>query len=48
MDLVKRHTRYARQNGIHASPSVMVDGIVNDRIGSRDELETWLVEMGLG
>lgn len=41
-DLVKKHARYSRQNGIHASPTVMIDGLVNDNIGSRDSIEDWL------
>ncbi|WP_068111060.1 DsbA family protein [Tropicimonas marinistellae] len=45
--LLKMHTRYARQNGIHASPTVMVDGIVNETIGSRDEVESWLAALDL-
>jgi len=44
-DLLKKHTRFARQNGIHVSPSVMVDGLVNERIGSRDEIDVWLEVM---
>ena len=46
-DLLKKHTRFARQNGIHASPSVMVDGLVNDKISSRDEIDAWMVQLGL-
>jgi len=46
-DLLKKHTRYARQNGIHVSPSVMVDGLVNDKISSRDEIDAWITELGL-
>jgi protein-disulfide isomerase len=45
--LLKRHARFARQNSIHASPTVMVDGMVDDTIGSRDEVEEWLLKMGL-
>lgn len=47
MDLLKRHTRYARQNGIHASPTVIVNGLVDDSIGSRDDVSDWLVKLGL-
>ncbi|MCT7378128.1 DsbA family protein [Chelativorans salis] len=46
-DMLKRHIRFARQNGIHASPTFMVDGLVNDKLGSRDEVDTWLGELGL-
>lgn len=44
---MKRHARFSRQNGIHVSPTFMVDGLVNDRMGSRDELATWIAEIGL-
>ena len=39
---IKRHTKYARQNGIHVSPTFMIDGLVNDGIGSRDPVESWI------
>ena len=45
--LLKRHARFARQNGIHASPTVMVDGLVDDTIGSRDEVQDWMLKMDL-
>jgi hypothetical protein len=38
---LKWHTKYARQNGIHVSPSFMVDGIVRADIGSGDPIEKW-------
>ena len=44
--LFKAHTRFARQNGILASPTVMVDGLIDDRIGSRDDVSTWLTHLG--
>jgi hypothetical protein len=34
--LVKRHSKYARQNGIHTSPTFMVDGLVQPDLGSGD------------
>ena len=43
-----RHARFARQNGIHVSPTFMVDGLVNDGMGSRDEVAKWLDDIGLG
>jgi protein-disulfide isomerase len=43
-----RHARFARQNGIHVSPTFMVDGLVNDRMGSRDAIAKWLDDIGLG
>lgn len=45
--LLKGHTRFARQNGIHASPTVMVDGLVDDHIASRDEIGDWVEKLGL-
>ncbi|MDB2548939.1 hypothetical protein N9X60_05075 [Paracoccaceae bacterium] len=42
---VKRHTKYSRQNGIHSSPTFMVDGLVNSNISSGDPIEKWLSEM---
>lgn len=45
--LVKRHTKYARQNGIHVSPTFMVDGLANASIGSGDSIAEWIEKMGL-
>lgn len=39
---IKWHCRYARQNGIHVSPSFMIDGIVQPAIGSGDPVEAWV------
>ncbi|MDE2383144.1 MAG: thioredoxin domain-containing protein [Alphaproteobacteria bacterium] len=44
---VKWHTRYARQNGIHVSPTFMVNGIVRAELGSGDELSKWQDALGL-
>ena len=38
---VKWHARYARQNGIHVSPTFMIDGIVQADMGSGDPVEAW-------
>ena len=46
-DLVKRQTKYSRQNGIHVSPTFMVDGIVQADIGSQDPIEDWLAKLDL-
>jgi hypothetical protein len=35
------HTKYARQNGIHVSPTFMIDGIVAPDLGSGDSIEDW-------
>lgn len=37
---IKWHTRYARQNGIHVSPTFMVNGLVTE-LGSGDGVEDW-------
>ena len=44
---VKWQTRYARQNGIHVSPTFMIDGIVRSELGSGDAVETWLQALQL-
>jgi len=38
---VRWHTRYARQNGIHVSPSFMIDGIVQADMSSGDSVADW-------
>jgi len=42
---VKWHARYARQNGIHVSPTFMVDGLVQADLGSGDPVETWAARL---
>ena len=44
---VKWQTRYARQNGIHVSPTFLVDGMVRAELGSGDPIETWLQALQL-
>ncbi len=44
---IKWHTKYARQNGIHVSPTFMVDGLVNASMSSGDEASAWAKAMGL-
>ena len=39
---VKRHCKYARQNGIHVSPTFMIDGLVRADISSGDSVAVWL------
>ncbi len=34
--------RYARQNGIHVSPSFMIDGIFQGDMSSGDEVSAWM------
>jgi hypothetical protein len=40
--LTRWHTRYARQNGIHVSPSFMIDGIVQADMSSGDAVADWV------
>ncbi|WP_264214231.1 hypothetical protein [Leisingera thetidis] len=35
------HCKYARQNGIHVSPTFMADGLVRSVLGSREPVEQW-------
>ncbi|OCX61295.1 thioredoxin [Thioclava sp. SK-1] len=39
--VIKRHTKYARQNGIHISPTFMINGIAYPEIGSGEPVEDW-------
>jgi hypothetical protein len=39
------HTRYARQNGIHVSPSFMIDGIVQSDMSSGDAVADWVARL---
>ena len=44
---MKRHTKYARQNGIHVSPTFMVNGLIEPNLGSGDAVEKWKADLGL-
>lgn len=44
---VKWQARYARQNGIHVSPTFMLDGLVVPDMSSGDEIGVWLSKLGL-
>lgn len=39
---IKWHCRYARQNGIHVSPTFMIDGLVRPDMSSGDDVEVWV------
>ena len=41
------HVRYARQNGIHSSPSFAIDRIVEPRMASGQTVEEWAALLGL-
>jgi hypothetical protein len=43
---IKWHARYARQNGIHVSPTFMIDGMVRPEIGSGDSAAEWAAKLG--
>jgi hypothetical protein len=38
---IKWHCKYARQNGIHVSPTFMIDGLVQPDISSGDAVAEW-------
>ena len=38
---VKWHSKYARQNGIHVSPTFMIDGLVRADMSSGDSVADW-------
>ena len=38
---VKWHTKYARQNGVHSSPSFAINGLLNDAMSSGQSIEEW-------
>jgi hypothetical protein len=42
---VKWHCRYARQNGIHVSPTFMIDGVVQADMSSGDAVEVWAARL---
>jgi hypothetical protein len=39
---IKWHCKYARQNGIHVSPSFMVDGLLQPDMSSGDAVSEWM------
>jgi hypothetical protein len=44
---IKWHCKYARQNGIHVSPTFMIDGLVQADMGSGETLEQWVGRLGV-
>ncbi len=38
---IKWHCKYARQNGIHVSPTFMIDGVVQADVSSGDAVADW-------
>ena len=43
---IKWHCKYARQNGIHVSPTFMVNGLVQADLGSGDDISVWAKRIG--
>ena len=39
---IRWHSKYARQNGIHVSPTFMINGLVQADMSSGDEVEVWV------
>lgn len=42
---IRRHCRSARQNGIHVSPTFMIDGLVEPAIWSGDAVADWVARL---
>ena len=42
---IKWHCKYARQNGVHVSPSFMIDGLVQADMGSGDAVSAWVAKL---
>ena len=42
---IKWHAKYARQNGIHVSPTFMIDGLVQPEMSSGDKLADWVARL---
>ena len=44
---IKWHCKYARQNGIHVSPTFMVDGLVRTDMSSGDSVADWAARLSV-
>ena len=42
---IKWHSKYARQNGIHVSPTFMIDGLVEPKMSSGDAVSDWAARL---
>lgn len=42
---IKWHCKYARQNGIHVSPTFMIDGLVETGMSSGDAVSDWVTRL---
>ncbi|HVY14551.1 MAG TPA: thioredoxin domain-containing protein [Rhodopila sp.] len=45
---IKWHCKYARQNGIHVSPTFMIDGLVRSDMSSGDSVSDWVSRLLAG
>lgn len=45
---IKWHSRYARQNGIHVSPSFMINGLLQADMSSGDPVDAWVSRLFKG
>ena len=43
---MKLHARIARQNGIHGTPTFVVDGLIADQLSSDGSVEAWAAYLG--
>lgn len=39
---IKWHCKYARQNGVHSSPTFMIDGLIRPDMSSGDSVAEWV------
>ena len=37
--------QYARQNGVHVSPTFMIDGLIQPDMGSGDPVSAWVAKL---
>lgn len=42
---IKWHSKYSRQNGIHSSPTFMIDGLVQPDMSSGDAVSVWVSKL---
>jgi len=42
---IKGHVKYSRQNGVHVSPTFMIDGLIQNDMGSGDPVEAWVAKL---
>lgn len=44
---IKWYAKYARQNGVHISPTFMINGLISPKMSSGDEVDRWKLELQL-